>query len=99
MRGRTLNRSFVILDEAQNATPEQMRMFLTRLGVGSQVVVNGDPSQSDLPRQQKSGFSEALNVLKNVDGIAQVFLTPEDVVRHSLVQKIIVAYENAYGGS
>jgi phosphate starvation-inducible PhoH-like protein len=93
MRGRTLNDSFVILDEAQNATSEQMRMFLTRLGFGSKAVVTGDITQTDLPRGARSGLREARYLLKNVEGIAFCEFTQVDVVRHPLVQKIVVAYE------
>jgi phosphate starvation-inducible PhoH-like protein len=93
MRGRTINHSFIILDEAQNTTPEQMKMFLTRIGFGSKAVITGDVTQIDLARGQKSGLVEVRTVLKNVRGIAfQVFLA-EDVVRHPLVQKIVNAYE------
>jgi phosphate starvation-inducible PhoH-like protein len=93
MRGRTLNDSFVILDEAQNATSEQMRMFLTRLGFGSKCVVAGDITQTDLPQGAKSGLREARELLSGTDGIAFCGFSDEDVVRHPLVQKIIVAYE------
>lgn len=93
MRGRTLNDSFVILDEAQNATSEQLRMFLTRLGHGSTAVVTGDVTQTDLPAGAQSGLREARDLLSNVPGIAFVHFTDADVVRHPLVQKIIVAYE------
>jgi phosphate starvation-inducible PhoH-like protein len=93
MRGRTLNDSFVILDEAQNATSEQMRMFLTRLGYASKAVVTGDVTQVDLPSQTKSGLAEAKTLLSDVNGIAFCTLGAMDVVRHPLVQKIIVAYE------
>lgn len=93
MRGRTLNHAFVILDEAQNTTPEQMKMFLTRIGFGSKAVVNGDITQIDLARGQKSGLIEAQQVLKNVRGIAFSHFTSEDVVRHPLVQRIVNAYE------
>jgi phosphate starvation-inducible protein PhoH and related proteins len=93
MRGRTLNHAFVILDEAQNTTPEQMKMFLTRVGFGSKAVVNGDITQIDLARGQKSGLIEAQQVLKNVRGIAFSYFTSEDVVRHPLVQRIVNAYE------
>jgi len=93
MRGRTLNHAFVILDEAQNTTPEQMKMFLTRIGFGSKAVVNGDITQIDLARGQKSGLIEAQQVLKNVRGIAFSCFTSEDVVRHPLVQRIVNAYE------
>ena len=93
MRGRTLNDAFIILDEAQNATPEQMKMFLTRLGANSRCVVTGDISQTDLPKDKKSGLSEAIEVLRGVSGIAVVELTSKDVVRHELVQRIVRAYE------
>ena len=93
MRGRTLNDSFVILDEAQNATSEQMRMFLTRLGFGSKCVVTGDITQTDLPHGARSGLREARELLSGTEGIAFCGFTDEDVVRHPLVQKIIVAYE------
>jgi phosphate starvation-inducible PhoH-like protein len=92
MRGRTLNESFVILDEAQNTTTEQMKMFLTRLGFGSQAVVTGDVTQIDLPRGRESGLKEALAVLKNVPGMSFTFFKSKDVVRHSLVAKILDAY-------
>ena len=94
MRGRTLNDSFVILDEAQNATSEQMRMFLTRLGFGSKAVVTGDVTQTDLPHGARSGLREARDLLSNVDGISFCGFTDVDVVRHPLVQKIVVAYED-----
>lgn len=94
MRGRTLDDSFIILDEAQNTTPEQMKMFLTRIGFNSKVVVTGDLSQTDLPDGKKSGLAEAVKILNNIDGIAIHSFTEKDVVRHRLVQKIIVAYEN-----
>ena len=94
MRGRTLNDAFIILDEAQNATPEQMKMFLTRLGVNSRCVVTGDISQTDLPRDKKSGLTEAIEILNGVSGIAVVELTSQDVVRHELVQRIVRAYES-----
>ena len=93
MRGRTLNDAFVILDEAQNATSEQMRMFLTRLGFGSKAVVTGDVTQTDLPSGTRSGLREARQVLSAIDGIAFCTFTDKDVVRHPLVQKIVVAYE------
>jgi phosphate starvation-inducible PhoH-like protein len=93
MRGRTLNDSFVILDEAQNATSEQMRMFLTRLGYGSKAVVTGDVTQSDLPQGARSGLREAHTLLGGIEGIAFQSFTDADVVRHPLVQKIIIAYE------
>jgi phosphate starvation-inducible PhoH-like protein len=93
MRGRTLNHSFIILDEAQNTTPEQMKMFLTRIGFGSKAVITGDVTQIDLMRGQKSGLVEARNVLKDVRGIVFSDFLAEDVVRHPLVQKIVTAYE------
>ena len=93
MRGRTLNQSFIILDEAQNTTPEQMKMFLTRMGLGSKAVITGDVTQVDLPKHQKSGLVEAQQVLKDIRGIAFTRFLSEDVVRHPLVQKIINAYE------
>jgi phosphate starvation-inducible PhoH-like protein len=93
MRGRTLEDSFVIMDEAQNTTPEQMKMFLTRLGFGSKMVITGDVTQIDLPRGKQSGLNEAIRILKGVEELAFIFLTEQDVVRHHLVQKIIMAYE------
>jgi phosphate starvation-inducible PhoH-like protein len=93
MRGRTLNDSFVILDEAQNTSPEQMKMFLTRLGFGSKMVVNGDVSQIDLPREQRSGLVEVGDILERVEGIEVVRFGNEDVVRHKLVQRIVQAYQ------
>ena len=93
MRGRTLNHAFVILDEAQNTTPEQMKMFLTRIGFGSKAVVTGDVSQVDLPRTQLSGLVDAERVLKRVNGIAITRLTSSDVVRHPLVARIVDAYD------
>ena len=95
MRGRTLDDSFIILDEAQNTTPEQMKMFLTRMGNGSRVVVTGDITQIDLPDKSKSGLVDALRVLNGIRGISQVFFTEKDVVRHRLVQEIVRAYEQA----
>jgi len=94
MRGRTLNDAFVVLDEAQNSTPFQMKMFLTRLGFDSKTVITGDITQSDLPKGTPNGLSEAENILKNIEGIQFVHLTGEDVVRHELVQRIIEAYAN-----
>ena len=96
MRGRTLDNSFIILDEAQNTTREQMKMFRTRMGFGSKVVVTGDVTQIDLPRGKKSGLVEALRVLKNVRDIDVCYLKDTDVVRHELVRKIINAYEQYY---
>ena len=93
MRGRTLDDSFIILDEAQNTTPEQMKMFLTRIGFNSRVVVNGDITQIDLPAGKRSGLKDAIQILEHVDGIASIFLTSADVVRHELVQRIINAYD------
>jgi len=93
MRGRTLDDSFIILDEAQNTTPEQMKMFLTRIGFGSKAVVTGDITQIDLPRDKKSGLKEVTKILKNIEGIEFVYLTEKDVVRHELVQRIIKAYD------
>lgn len=93
MRGRTLNNSFVILDEAQNTTPEQMKMFLTRLGFGSRAVITGDTSQVDLPRGTKSGLAQALQILANIDEIHITRFDSKDVVRHQLVQKIVQAYD------
>jgi phosphate starvation-inducible PhoH-like protein len=95
MRGRTLNNAFVILDEAQNTTPEQMKMFLTRIGFGSKCVVTGDVSQIDLPKGQLSGLVEAEHVLKRVKGIAHTRFTSKDVVRHPLVARIVDAYDAA----
>ncbi|MDR5694685.1 MAG: PhoH family protein [Armatimonadota bacterium] len=93
MRGRTLNDSFIILDEAQNTTHEQMKMFLTRLGFGSKAVITGDITQIDLPKDKASGLVEVQEILRGVEGIAFVYLTETDVVRHDLVQKIVRAYE------
>jgi len=93
MRGRTLNDSFIILDEAQNATPEQMKMILTRQGFNSKMVVNGDITQIDLPNVRRSGLIEAIEVLKGVEGISFVQFDEKDVVRHALVQRIVKAYE------
>ena len=93
MRGRTLDNAFIILDEAQNTSPEQMKMFLTRMGSGSKVVVTGDVTQIDLPDKSRSGLVDALAVLKNIDGIAQIRFSEKDVVRHRLVQEIVKAYD------
>lgn len=93
MRGRSLNESFVILDEAQNTTVEQMKMFLTRLGFGSRSVVTGDVTQTDLPKDRTSGLRHAVDVLKDVEGVSFVFFTARDVIRHPLVQRIVKAYE------
>lgn len=94
MRGRTLNDSFIILDEAQNTSPEQMKMFLTRLGFGSKVVVTGDTTQIDLPQGQESGLLVVERILSGIDGISFVHLTARDVVRHKLVQRIVEAYKH-----
>ena len=99
MRGRTLNDAFVILDEAQNTTSEQMKMFLTRLGFGSKAVVTGDITQIDLPNARMSGLVEALKIVKDVDGIGFIYFDEKDVVRHKLVQHIIKAYEAFSNGS
>ena len=95
MRGRTLSDAFIILDEAQNTTKEQMKMFLTRMGEGSRVVVTGDLTQIDLPDGKKSGLRHATDILKNIEGIESVFLTSKDVVRHALVMEIIRAYDKS----
>src|SRR5689334_23727625 len=97
MRGRTLNDAFVILDEAQNTTSEQMKMFLTRLGFGSKAVITGDVTQIDLPTGRTSGLVEAMKVIGHVEGISFIHFDERDVVRHSLVQQIVKAYE-VYGG-
>jgi phosphate starvation-inducible PhoH-like protein len=93
MRGRTLNDSFIVLDEAQNTTPEQMKMFLTRMGFGSRAVITGDITQTDLPRGQKSGLRDALELVEGIRGIARVQFTDQDVVRHPLVAALIRAYD------
>ena len=94
MRGRTLDDSFIILDEAQNTSREQMKMFLTRLGFGSKIVITGDATQIDLPDGKTSGLREAMRVLRNVEGIGICELTNADVVRHVMVQRIVQAYED-----
>ena len=94
MRGRTLSNAFIILDEAQNTTCEQMKMFLTRMGDGSKMVITGDVTQIDLPEGKKSGLKQAVSILKNIEGIETVTLTAKDVVRHPLVQKIVQAYDD-----
>jgi len=94
MRGRTLDNAFVILDEAQNTTHNQMKMFLTRMGKNAKFIINGDPGQIDLPRKQVSGLKESLLALKDIKGIAQVYLDDNDVVRHPLVKRIISAYQS-----
>jgi phosphate starvation-inducible PhoH-like protein len=99
MRGRTLNDAFVILDEAQNTSIEQMKMFLTRIGYGSTAVVTGDLSQIDLPKHQKSGLKDALDVLRGIDGISFTFFSARDVVRHPLVARIVEAYDARDGNS
>jgi len=96
MRGRTLDESFIILDEAQNTTREQMKMFLTRLGFGSKIIITGDVTQIDLPDNKKSGLLEAMRVLKNIDDIGMVRFSEKDVVRHKLVQDIVKAYDKYY---
>lgn len=95
MRGRTLDNAFIILDEAQNATPLQIKMFLTRLGPSAKCIITGDLTQIDLPHNQKSGLKQAIHIFQNISGIATVFLTTEDVVRHRLVKEIIKAYEKS----
>ena len=95
MRGRTLNNAFVILDEAQNTTPAQMKMFLTRIGFGSKAVITGDASQIDLPRGQRSGLIEASHILQDVRGVSMTYFTSADVVRHPLVARIVEAYQKA----
>jgi phosphate starvation-inducible PhoH-like protein len=95
MRGRTLDHSFVILDEAQNATQSQMKMFLTRMGPSAKFVITGDPTQVDLPRNQPSGLIQAVRLLKNIKGIGFVHLDASDVIRHRLVKEIIHAYYDA----
>ncbi len=99
MRGRSLNDSFIILDEAQNTTVEQMKMFLTRIGFGSKAVVTGDVTQTDLPPGKQSGLSHVINVLRGVEGVAFTFFDAQDVVRHPLVQRIVKAYEAQSGSS
>ncbi|MEM9859611.1 MAG: PhoH family protein, partial [Bacteroidota bacterium] len=95
MRGRTLNNAFILLDEAQNTTPMQIKMFLTRMGPNSKVIITGDTSQIDLPKKQKSGLVEATRILRNVKGIGFVELTGKDVIRHKIVKDIIAAYDTA----
>jgi phosphate starvation-inducible PhoH-like protein len=95
MRGRTLNDAFIILDEAQNTTPEQMKMFLTRLGFGSKAVITGDRTQVDLPSGKASGMTDAAEILKDVEGIRFCEFTDRDVVRHPLVQEVVRAYDVA----
>lgn len=93
MRGRTLDNSFIILDEAQNATDLQLKMFLTRIGASAKAIITGDLTQVDLPKNQKSGLAKASRILKNIDGIAHIELDEADVVRHRLVKQIIRAYD------
>jgi phosphate starvation-inducible PhoH-like protein len=93
MRGRTLDNAFIILDEAQNSTVLQLKMFLTRLGPSAKCIITGDLSQVDLPRNQQSGLRKAVNILENIEGISKVYLNTDDVVRHRLLKSIIVAYE------
>jgi phosphate starvation-inducible PhoH-like protein len=95
MRGRTLDNAFVILDEAQNTTHVQMKMFLTRMGKNAKFIITGDPGQIDLPKKTNSGLKEALYILNNVDGIGIIYLDDKDIVRHRLVKKIIEAYNKA----
>ena len=97
MRGRTLDNAFIILDEAQNTTETQLKMFLTRLGPYAKCIITGDLSQIDLPRHQMSGLTKSLRILSNIDGIGILRLTSEDVVRHRLVKQIIDAYDAFYG--
>jgi phosphate starvation-inducible PhoH-like protein len=93
MRGRTLDHSFILLDEAQNATNMQLKMFLTRIGPSSKCIITGDPTQVDLPRSQESGLSTAINLLSDISGISMIRLVESDVVRHRLVKEIIKAYD------
>jgi phosphate starvation-inducible PhoH-like protein len=95
MRGRTLREAFIILDEAQNTTPQQMKMFLTRLGEGGRMAVNGDPSQVDLPAGITSGLAQATALLQDVEGVAHIAFTEADIVRHPLVSRIVAAYDKA----
>ena len=96
MRGRTLDNAFIILDEAQNANDLQLKMFLTRIGPNAKAIITGDPTQVDLPKNQRSGLDKAMRILKNIHGIAQIELDEEDVVRHKLVKAIIKAYEKEH---
>jgi phosphate starvation-inducible PhoH-like protein len=97
MRGRTLDNCYVILDEAQNCTELQLKMFLTRMGPNAKMIITGDLTQIDLPSKQKSGLKQAAAILKNIKGIAQIYLDTEDVVRHELVKEIIKAYNKTQG--
>jgi phosphate starvation-inducible PhoH-like protein len=99
MRGRTLNEAFIILDEAQNTSVAQMKMFLTRMGNGSKIVASGDPTQTDLPNQTRSGLKDALRRLRGIPGMAAIELTRSDIVRHPLVQRIVDAYERPRKGA
>jgi len=96
MRGRTLDNAFIILDEAQNTNDLQLKMFLTRIGANAKAIITGDPTQVDLPRNMRSGLEKSTRILKNIDGIAHIELTEEDVVRHRLVKAIIKAYEKEH---
>jgi phosphate starvation-inducible PhoH-like protein len=96
MRGRTLDNAFIILDESQNTNDLQLKMFLTRIGASAKAIITGDPTQIDLPRNQRSGLDKAMRILQNIDGIAHVELNEEDVVRHRLVKAIIRAYDKEY---
>ncbi len=96
MRGRTLDNAFIILDEAQNSTDLQLKMFLTRIGANAKAIITGDMTQVDLPRNQKSGLATAVRILKNIDGIAHIELDEEDVVRHRLVKHILRAYNQEH---
>jgi phosphate starvation-inducible PhoH-like protein len=98
MRGRTLNEAFIILDEGQNTTVSQMKMFLTRMGAGSKIVVSGDVTQIDLPEQSRSGLIDAVHRLQGIEGISVVRLEKSDIVRHRLVQSIVEAYDEGAGG-
>jgi phosphate starvation-inducible PhoH-like protein len=97
MRGRTLSNAFILLDEAQNTTPMQIKMFLTRLGQNSKLIINGDRTQIDLRSNQKSGLDDAIQILKNIKGIGHVELNEKDVIRHPVVKDIIKAYEKSHG--
>jgi phosphate starvation-inducible PhoH-like protein len=96
MRGRTLDNAFIILDEAQNSNDLQLKMFLTRIGPNAKAIITGDPTQVDLPKNQRSGLDKAMRILKNIHGIAQIELDEEDVVRHRLVKAIIRAYDKEH---
>lgn len=96
MRGRTLDNAFIILDEAQNSNDLQLKMFLTRIGANAKAIITGDPTQVDLPKNQRSGLDKAIRILQNINGIAHIELDEEDVVRHRLVKAIIKAYDKEY---